>query len=201
MAEKSETDWMTAAEAYRLVGERNGFHDVAVSIATRAHVGLLRTWAALFRQERPDSGGRKQTEDHRDVDLPTAFWWATGHVALEQNWSAGDFATWIDNKHHWQAFGVKFERGGIDSMLAPEVETEAPAVHSDATILQDAQPTELPSDEAIKAKMLELSEMGINRDTAAKLIRQIAGFSGVGNEHARRLVAGDLPRGRKPRRK
>ena len=58
----------------------------------------------------------------------------------------------------------------------------------------------LPSDEAIKTKMLELKASGIPRDEAAKHIRTIPGFEGVGNEHARRAVAGAYGRGR-PRKR
>lgn len=55
---------------------------------------------------------------------------------------------------------------------------------------------DLPSDEEIRAKMHELIEAGNRRDKAAKLIRTFSGFEQVGNEHARRVVAGTLQRGR-----
>lgn len=123
--ERSDTggDWITANEAYRLVRERNGSYDVAVSIAIRANAGLLRSAASLFLQEVPCGGSRKETHEFRDVELPRTFWWATGHAAMEQNWNAGDFSTWIDKTYHWQAFGVKFELAGIEAMLAPPAQS------------------------------------------------------------------------------
>lgn len=54
----------------------------------------------------------------------------------------------------------------------------------------------LPSDDVIFAKMHELWAIGLSRDEAAKRIRTLPGFEQVGNEHARRLVNGTLPRGR-----
>src|SRR3546814_8096534 len=47
----------------------------------------------------------------------------------------------------------------------------------------------LPSDEIISAKMLELIGIGVKRDEAVKLIRQIAGFEAVGRseEHTSEL--------------
>lgn len=55
---------------------------------------------------------------------------------------------------------------------------------------------EIPSDSAIKAKMLELRGGGMTRDEAAKAINKCPGFERVGNELARRTVANELPRGR-----
>lgn len=59
---------------------------------------------------------------------------------------------------------------------------------------------ELPSDEKIFEKMLELMKKGNSRDQAAKAIRNEPGFRPVGNEHARRAVAGKLKRGRPPKK-
>ncbi len=58
----------------------------------------------------------------------------------------------------------------------------------------------LPSDDAIKAKMLELKASGFGRDDAAKHIKTISGFEAVGNEHARRAAAGAFILGR-PRKR
>ena len=55
---------------------------------------------------------------------------------------------------------------------------------------------DLPSDERIRVKMHELIKAGNRRDKAAKLIRTFPGFEKVGNDHARRVVAGTLRRGR-----
>ena len=58
---------------------------------------------------------------------------------------------------------------------------------------------ELPSEEMILKQMLELKQAGLSRDAAAKRIREIHGFEQVGNEHARRVVAGHFTRGRPPK--
>ncbi len=58
---------------------------------------------------------------------------------------------------------------------------------------------DLPPDDVILAKMHELKATGLSRDEAAKRIRTLPGFEQVGNEHARRLVSGTLPKGRPKR--
>ncbi len=56
---------------------------------------------------------------------------------------------------------------------------------------------DLPSEEVIRAKMLELmQDRRISRDRAAILIRSEPGFDAVTNTLARAAVAGHLPRGR-----
>ena len=50
-------------------------------------------------------------------DIPKKFWWAKGHKALEQDWAAGDFSTWIDHTVHLKAFGVTFARADIEKLL------------------------------------------------------------------------------------
>lgn len=113
-------EWMPAIAARQLVAERNGpAAPIATAIASRAHVGLLRAKAELFRFEVRGEYGRKQWKELRDSEIPPEFWWAKGHAALEQNWQVGDFSTWIDNTYQMQAFGVKFDRQGIEAMLAP----------------------------------------------------------------------------------
>jgi len=51
-------------------------------------------------------------------DLPAEFWWAKGHQALNQNWPAGDFDTWIKGGQvHLEAFGVSFFRADIEKLI------------------------------------------------------------------------------------
>lgn len=64
--------------------------------------------------------------------------------------------------------------------------------------LTPSEPT--PPDEKILAKLLELKASGLRRDQIAKKIRSIPGFENVGHLHARRLMDGNLPRGR-PRKR
>lgn len=69
------------------------------TICERAHAGLIRAKAELFISD---------DEERSDHEIPKIFWWAKGRAALEQNWKAGDFSTWLKNQHHLQAFGVSF---------------------------------------------------------------------------------------------
>ena len=58
--------------------------------------------------------GRERRED---TDIPAEFWWAQGESALEQNWLAGDFSTWINSSVECRAFGVTFRASDIDAMV------------------------------------------------------------------------------------
>ncbi len=69
--------------------------------------------------------GTPQREDWRpvkkgvlhDVAVPSEVWWARGNQALKQNWSTGDFETWIGQTVQYRAYGVKFLRSDIMSMV------------------------------------------------------------------------------------
>ena len=142
----------------------------------------------------PEPSTTKEVE-RQSSEIPKAFWWACGHEALDQDWNTGDFSTYIDRRLRWQAFGVEFDRIDIAAMLAPE--SDANDDHtSDAKADTAVDDRRLPSEADIAAKMKELIALKMTRDIAAQVIRQIAGFEGVGNEHARRTVSGQLPRGR-----
>ncbi|WP_421850892.1 hypothetical protein [Novosphingobium sp.] len=196
----ADSDWLPAYEAYRLVCERNGSVEADLSIARRAHAGQIRTLAEIVIKEQRTARSRKEIVEEKRVELPKGFWWAEGEAALEQDWTTGDFATEVcDNfsgpgQYRWQAFGVRFERRGIEMMLTPAKSSESVSVV--ASYKEIAAQAPLPTDEEIIAKMKELAEMGIERDKAAKIIRQIRGFEGVGNEHARRAASGHLTQGR-----
>lgn len=79
-----------------------------LSLCARAHAGLVRTKARLLIV------GNDRAEN---VPIPAGFWWAEGHEALEQDWSIGDFSTWIDKRIQWRAFGVHFALADILEML------------------------------------------------------------------------------------
>src|SRR3546814_3976758 len=72
-------------------------------------------------------------------------------------------------------------------MLAPYQSNSAPITVADTPPHDAARRLRLPADQEILDKMLELHGQGITRDQAAKLIRTLPGFEGVGNEHARRV--------------
>jgi hypothetical protein len=108
-------DWMPAAEALRLVCERNGVTLATRSIRKRAGSGLLLSWAKLSRCH-----GRGRYTDVADAELPPEFWLA-GYTGGD--WSAGDFEMLVGDRQgyrfqKWQAFGVMFDRAGIEAMLA-----------------------------------------------------------------------------------
>ena len=75
--------------------------------------GLLRTKARRFITD-------KKTFD--DEELPTDFWWARGHEALDQNWVSGDFETRINREAHWKAYGVRFFRTDVEMLLPPSTD-------------------------------------------------------------------------------
>lgn len=93
--------WIPAKKALAIAGD-------SFALCSRLNAGLVTARAKLW-----------QVDNHReeDIQIPSRFWWANGHAALEQNWETGDFATWIDQKEHWQAFGVKFALSGLLEML------------------------------------------------------------------------------------
>jgi predicted nucleotide-binding protein len=91
----------------------------AQTICKRAHAGLIKARAARFiRDERSTD----------NVDVPAEFWWTEGEAALDQNWTTGDFETWIDHRR-LQAFGVTFRRSDIERLKpAPTPATPATAL-------------------------------------------------------------------------
>ena len=110
MVDESE-DWISAAEALKLVSAATGSYRAKRAICSRAHAGLIRAKAArlILHDRKPVN----------DVKVPKDFWWAGGEAALQQDWNTGDFETWIDHKLHLRAFGVEFSRRGIEALIAP----------------------------------------------------------------------------------
>lgn len=101
-------EWLRAAEALSLMTKAYPGGGGTFTLAKRAHVGLIRTHADLFIAG---------AEQRANFEVPKAFWWAEGKVALEQNWTTGDFETWIEGRARLQAFGVKFHKQGVLEML------------------------------------------------------------------------------------
>lgn len=107
MAQDAE-EWLPAATALALLEPTMGEYTAAMTICARAHAGLIRARAQRFIKD-----GRASD----DVEIPAEFWWARGHEALEQNWKAGDFETWIDRRIHLKAYGVSFLRAQIETIV------------------------------------------------------------------------------------
>jgi predicted nucleotide-binding protein len=125
-AEKVESnqDWVTAAEAVRLLKPVfGGEYTAQQTICTRAHAGLIRARAEGFIVNQ--STTNKQ-------NIRKEFWWAEGAGALKQNWATGDFDTRVDHgETRLQAFGVSFLRADIEKMIrksSPETAL-SPAAH------------------------------------------------------------------------
>lgn len=93
--------WIPASKALEIARDR-------YALCSRLHAGIIPARARLFKV------GDRQKER---FDIPPKFWWAGGHEALEQDWRSGDFSTWIDQKFHWQAFGVELSLAGVLEML------------------------------------------------------------------------------------
>jgi len=110
-------EWIGAANALELLSMG---HSGRTVICKRAHSGLIKA-----RAERLLRDGKILDT----VDVFPGFWWAKGEAALEQNWTTGDFDTWIDHKVHLEAFGVTFRRSDIEQ--AKSTITASPAVDTD----------------------------------------------------------------------
>jgi hypothetical protein len=105
------TIWIEAALALKIAS--NGAHQTfgAFTLCERAYAGLIRAKAKTFIFG----------EDTKsDAEIPKGFWWAKGHEALEQNWAAGDFSTWLDQRVEMHAFGVRFALDDVLEILPVE---------------------------------------------------------------------------------
>ena len=102
------TDWIKASEAIKLVSDASNPFAAPRAICSRAHAGLVAARARLLV-----IGGKEAS----DAEVPKEFWWARGEVALDQNWTTGDFETWYDRQVHCLAYGVEFLRIHIEEML------------------------------------------------------------------------------------
>ena len=103
-------EWVRAADAVALLKPILSAYAAQIRICERAHAGLIRARAEQFHVD--------QRATHNE-DIPKEFWWAEGHQALEQDWAAGDFSTWIEHKVHLRAFAVTFARADIEKLLPP----------------------------------------------------------------------------------
>lgn len=99
--------YISAAEAYdRLDPHVTG--SPAYTICPRARDGILTARAKVFFWGK---------ERHEDCEIPKDFWWAGAEAALEQNWRAGDFSTYINQRLHCRAYGVTFLEADIDAIV------------------------------------------------------------------------------------
>jgi hypothetical protein len=105
--------WISASEAVKLLKPAlKGSYSAQMRICARAHAGLIHARADRFMMD-------ERSEDN--FEIPKEFWWAEGHEALKQDWEAGDFDTWLNQKHHLRAFGVSFLRAEIEKLVPAAV--------------------------------------------------------------------------------
>lgn len=104
-------EWITAATALRYLSDESDPRAEQRAICERAHSGLIASKADMIVWN---------GEEHRNSLIPKEFWWAEGEAALEQNWSAGDFTTWIEREVEAKAFGVCFDYIGLSELASPE---------------------------------------------------------------------------------
>ena len=118
-----QDEWMRAADAVAMLKPILNDYSARLRICERAHGGLIHARAEQFHR------GQQVFQHH---DIPKEFWWAEGHEALQQDWAAGDFSTWINQKIQLKAFGVVFARADIDKLLpARPGAKETPVAHID----------------------------------------------------------------------
>jgi hypothetical protein len=121
---KDDDEWVRAADALRMLEPSFTAYAAGMRICERAHNGLIQARAETYRAGK--------AEPLKDFDVPADFWWAEGHAALEQDCAAGDFSTWIDERIHLRAFGVRFRRADIERLLPPKRDVKSEmAAHSD----------------------------------------------------------------------
>jgi hypothetical protein len=121
---ESKEEWIAAAEAVRLLKPvLGGEYTAQQTICKRAHSSLIRARAERFMV---GDVSRNATE------VPKDFWWAEGGSALTQNWTTGDFDTWVKRGEvHLRAFGVSFSRADIEKMIPAGTPTPAPSKAAD----------------------------------------------------------------------
>lgn len=93
--------WIEASRALELAGSSH-------ALCERASVDLVKARAQLLLID---------NDRHEEAVIPPKFWWAKGHEALVQDWTSGDFSTWIDHSEERKAFGVTFAFSGLLEML------------------------------------------------------------------------------------
>jgi hypothetical protein len=143
---ESKEEWISAAAAEQLLKPAFGTYEARLTICKRAHSGMVRARAQRFIMD------SRATDN---IEIPKIFWWAEGHQSLNQNWTAGDFDTWLDSskltgnlhlsggKVHLEAFNVSFLRADIETLLpaATPAPAEVPAAPAAAPAVDLVQST------------------------------------------------------------
>lgn len=109
-------EWIKAPLALKYVALGEYDYPSRMRICERAHSGLIVAKADSVIWNSKES---------RNKELPREFWWAEGHEALEQDWEAGDFSTWIDKRFEIKAFGVSFDFLAISELVTADKQATA----------------------------------------------------------------------------
>jgi hypothetical protein len=116
-------EWISARDAREKVvpgcRHNDGRTDV---ILQRAKAGLVKARASVFKSTK--AGVKSDVRDH---PIPADFW---GGNSLKQNWTQGDFSTWIHSEGwetYCEAYGVTFEQSGIEAMAHSGEAATAPS--------------------------------------------------------------------------
>lgn len=122
-------DWLTARQITEVANAISISPFTAYeTVCTRANDGLILAQAQKVMFDDRNMGA---------IELPEEFWWARGQAALTQNWVTGDFETWLAQKHHIRAYGVKFRKADVLSTFGLDAWPPTPAL---AKLAQKGRP-------------------------------------------------------------
>lgn len=179
------SQWIDAATARQIAADISDGTEYALAerqICNRAHAGIIKARAKLIQH---------QGKEEQNRPVPKGFWWAEGHEALEQDWVAGDFSTWIDQKFQIKAYGVEFALSGIMELLPIDrrgavltrysVAGNASWISANKAIRLIA-PAELRPARRAERQLIEVARLGF---VAAKAVEARAATHGFDNWHWR----------------
>lgn len=109
-------EWISADKALKYVSLGEQDFASRTAICQRAHFGLLASRARLLNWN---------GEEKRFQSIPKEFWWAEGFEALEQDWMAGDFSTWLEKETPVRAFGVEFDFVALSELVPADLQAQA----------------------------------------------------------------------------
>jgi hypothetical protein len=114
-------EWITSATALRYLSDQPYTYNEQRLICERAHSGVIAAMAETLLWQ-----GKEQSR----CLVPKEFWRAAGEDPFIQNWTTGDFSTWIDQTIEAQAFearafGVSFDFPPLTDLVPAEQRADA----------------------------------------------------------------------------
>lgn len=111
-------DWVSAQEALDILArDRDNIDLNARAIIKYASVGWVKSKAKLFVYQ-----NQHEARERENFELPTFFWPRDNFELFEQDWPRSDFSNLI-NRIRQYAFGVTFDRAGIEAMLPTSIKS------------------------------------------------------------------------------